>query len=108
MAEKTTRGAKSAAKTPSQSATKKATEKATRKATKQVGKQTGKAQADTQPLLAAAAEVHSIEARSSVRDQLADDVARFLETGGAVVEVPKDFRADPPRRPENNYGRGSI
>ena len=35
-------------------------------------------------------------------------VARFLNGGGRVEEVPKDFRADPPRRPENNYGRGSI
>ena len=63
---------------------------------------------DKQPSLGAAAEVHSVEARSAVRGQLADDVARFLKTGGSVQEVPKDYRADPPRAPENNYGRGSI
>ncbi len=54
------------------------------------------------------ADVHSVSARSSVRSQLEQDVERFLEAGGCVEEVPRDFRADPPRRPENNYGRGSI
>ena len=63
---------------------------------------------DKQTSLSAAAEVHSVEARSLARGQLADDVARFLESGGSVDEVPKDYRADPPRAPENNYGRGSI
>ena len=107
MAEKTARRAKSAAKkAPPQGSTKKVTKKVTKKASKQSAK--AQAAAEPQPPLVAAAEVHSIEARASVRDQIADDIARFLETGGAVEEVPKNFRADPPRRPENNYGRGSI
>jgi hypothetical protein len=51
---------------------------------------------------------HSIEAREPVRSQIAADVEAFLAQGGAIKEVPRDFRADPPRRPESNYGRGSI
>ncbi len=51
---------------------------------------------------------HSISAREPERRSLADDVERFLQTGGEIQSVPKDFRADPPKKPENNYGRGSI
>ena len=61
------------------------------------------------PIAAAAeVEVHSVAARSEIRGQLADDVERFLRDGGEVAQIPRSFRADPPRRPENNYGRGSI
>ena len=51
---------------------------------------------------------HSVAARSGERDQLAADVEAFLSQGGDIQEVPKDFRADPPKKPQNNYGRGSI
>ncbi len=81
----------------------------TKRAASKLSRTAGKAAGtDSQTPLSAAAEVHSVAARSSVRHQLADDVARFLDGGGSVEEVPVDFRADPPRRPENNYGRGSI
>jgi hypothetical protein len=53
-------------------------------------------------------DTHSIEIKEPVRSQLAEDVERFLNQGGCIEEVPVDFRADPPKRPENNYGRGSI
>ena len=58
--------------------------------------------------LSATSEAHSVTTREPARNQLADDVERFLAKGGQIEEVPKNFRADPPRRPENNYGRGSI
>ena len=48
------------------------------------------------------------EARAEKRDELAADVEQFLKSGGKVAEIPKGERADPPRKPENNYGRGSI
>ncbi len=51
---------------------------------------------------------HSISAREPERQNLADDVEQFLQSGGQIQNVPKDFRADPPKKPENNYGRGSI
>ena len=51
---------------------------------------------------------HSIAARAAARSQLEADLAEFLSRGGAIEEVPKNYRADPPKKPENNYGRGSI
>ena len=48
------------------------------------------------------------EARAEKRGELAADVEKFLRSGGKVAEIPKGERADPPRKPENNYGRGSI
>ena len=53
-------------------------------------------------------DVHSVKAREPVRTEIASDVEKFLDKGGAIEKVPRNFRADPPRRPENNYGRGSI
>lgn len=52
--------------------------------------------------------LYSPEARASERDQLASDIEAFLQQGGKVAEIPKGERADPPKKPENNYGRGSI
>lgn len=57
---------------------------------------------------AAPSEVRSSEIREGVRNQLAADVEAFLAQGGNIEEVPRDYRADPPRRPESSYGRGSI
>jgi hypothetical protein len=51
---------------------------------------------------------HCSVAKEGVRQSLASDVEAFLARGGRIAEVPKDFRADPPRKPESNYGRGSI
>ncbi len=56
----------------------------------------------------AEAEVYDPKARAGQRGQLAQDLEAFLKSGGKVAEVPHGERADPPRRPENNYGRGSI
>lgn len=53
-------------------------------------------------------ESYTPEARAEERQQLAADIEKFLSTGGQVAEIPKGERADPPRRPENNYGRGAI
>ena len=53
-------------------------------------------------------EVYSPEAKAGERSQLAADVEAFLNAGGKLREVPRGERADPPRKPENNYGKGSI
>ena len=53
-------------------------------------------------------EGYSPEAKEEERGQLANDVEAFLKSGGKVKDVPRGERADPPRKPENNYGRGSI
>ena len=52
--------------------------------------------------------LHSVAARENLRQQLANDVEAFLKRGGEIENVPINVRADPPKKPENNYGRGSI
>ncbi|MEM7080799.1 MAG: hypothetical protein AAF513_19445 [Pseudomonadota bacterium] len=54
------------------------------------------------------ADSYTPKSRACDRSKLADDVEAFLAEGGEVKEIPKGERADPPRKPENNYGRGSI
>lgn len=52
--------------------------------------------------------LYNPEAKSTDRDQLAQDMEKFLSSGGEVKDVARGERADPPKKPENNYGRGSI
>ena len=54
------------------------------------------------------AQDYSPEARQEERSQLAADIEAFLNKGGHVEQVATGERADPPKKPENNYGRGSI
>ena len=51
---------------------------------------------------------YTADAKDDVRDQIADDIEKFLNAGGNIEEVPRNLRADPPKKPESNYGRGSI
>ena len=53
-------------------------------------------------------EAYTPEAREAKRIELAAAVESFLSDGGQLTEVPTGERADPPKKPENNYGRGSI
>jgi len=50
----------------------------------------------------------SLSSRAKLRDQMAEDVNRFMSKGGSVEEVPKSFRADPPKKPTSNYGSRPI
>lgn len=55
-----------------------------------------------------AADHHSVAAREPDRSQLASDVEAFLARGGAIQQVPRNLRADPPRLSESRYGRSAI
>ncbi|MCP5181466.1 MAG: hypothetical protein H6993_09080 [Pseudomonadales bacterium] len=59
-------------------------------------------------VLAADTGLHSSVQKDGKRRELAEDVEAFLRRGGNIAVVPDDYRADPPRKPESNYGRGSI
>ncbi|WP_320822164.1 hypothetical protein [Reinekea sp.] len=48
------------------------------------------------------------EVNEMIRQQMADELAAYLQTGGAVTEVKQGHRADPPRKPENKYGSRPI
>lgn len=50
----------------------------------------------------------SPKARSKVRDELTADVEAFLKAGGKIQAVDPEVRADPPRKPQSNYGSRSI
>ena len=53
-------------------------------------------------------EVHSAAARAAQRDSIAADVEAFLKRGGSIKQITDDDRTDPPKKSENNYGRGSA
>lgn len=46
--------------------------------------------------------------QADVRAQMASEVEAFLSRGGAVTEVQRGHRADPPRKPESKYGSRPI
>jgi hypothetical protein len=52
-------------------------------------------------------EVHSTAARAAQRDSIAADVEAFLARGGSIKKIADGDRADPPKKSESNYGRGT-
>ncbi len=55
-----------------------------------------------------APEARSVTSRCRIRDQLNDDIAEFLLRGGAINNVEAHVMADPPRRPNSDYGSRPI
>jgi len=54
------------------------------------------------------AESRTIASRTKIRDKVEEDIAQFLSKGGAIDEISADVTADPPRKPESNYGARAI
>lgn len=54
------------------------------------------------------AETRSVTSRTRLRSQVEEDIARFLQQGGAINHIDPDVTADPPRKPESNYGSRAI
>ena len=52
--------------------------------------------------------LHTVKAKDSVRGQLESDIEEYLSKGGVIEDIARNVRSDPPRKPENNYGRGAI
>ncbi len=46
--------------------------------------------------------------REHLRQQLQSDVEAFLAAGGRINEIPPNVVADPPRKPQSNYGGQPI
>lgn len=53
-------------------------------------------------------EVHGVQARQKLRDQLARDMEEFLKRGGQIQQIADNVRADPPRKPASDYGSAPI
>jgi|APSaa5957512535_1039671.scaffolds.fasta_scaffold16653_5 hypothetical protein len=54
------------------------------------------------------AESRTITSRTRLRNKVEDDIAEFLARGGTINEIDADITADPPKKPENNYGSRAI
>ncbi|WP_028292342.1 hypothetical protein [Oceanobacter kriegii] len=50
----------------------------------------------------------SMTAHNEARKALEDDVAAFLARGGSIQQVDDNVMADPPRKPQSNYGSRPI
>ena len=50
----------------------------------------------------------SLSSKDSDRRQLEADMMKFLKGGGAIESIEPNVRADPPRKPESNYGSRPI
>ncbi len=53
-------------------------------------------------------DAHSIRARQDARDQITNDVDAYLSDGGSIETLEANLRIDLPRKPQNNYGKGSL
>lgn len=49
-------------------------------------------------------EDRTVSSRAHIRNELSDQVQAFLSRGGKINEVEPLLRADPPRKPGNDYG----
>lgn len=50
----------------------------------------------------------SIAERERQRSEVASEVEAFLAQGGGITTVEANLRADPPKKPESNYGSRPI
>jgi len=53
-------------------------------------------------------DAHTVRAREAERTLLRADIEAFLQRGGKVTSVAANLRADAPRKPQNNYGKGPL
>ena len=50
----------------------------------------------------------TIAERKRQREEMAAEIEAFLAKGGEVTPVERNKRADPPKKPESNYGSRPI
>lgn len=50
----------------------------------------------------------TLTSKEAARRQLEEDMAKFLGGGGTIRSIEPNVRADPPRKPESNYGSRPI
>lgn len=54
------------------------------------------------------AEDRSVSSRERLREELNSAVEAFLASGGKIEKVDPHVTADPPKKPDNNYGSRPI
>jgi hypothetical protein len=50
----------------------------------------------------------TIAERKRQRDEVESEIEAFLAQGGGITSVEANLRADPPKKPESNYGSRPI
>lgn len=58
--------------------------------------------------IAREAEERTIASRQALRDEMDRQVAEFLSRGGEIKKIDPNVTADPPRKPESDYGSRPI
>ena len=53
-------------------------------------------------------EDRTVTSRANIRTELGDQIAEFLAKGGAINQIDPNVMADPPRKPQSNYGSRPI
>jgi len=53
-------------------------------------------------------EDRTVTSRAKFRVELSDQVAEFLAKGGTINNIDPNVMADPPRKPQSNYGSRPI
>ena len=54
------------------------------------------------------ADERTVESRRRLREMLTSQVEEFLNKGGKIEAVPSNITANPPKKPESNYGNRPI
>lgn len=57
---------------------------------------------------AESADERTVESRRRLREMLTSQIDEFLEKGGKIEAVPSNITANPPKKPEANYGNRPI
>lgn len=53
-------------------------------------------------------ELRSLSSKANVREEMEQQIQAFLQQGGEVQKIEPNVMADPPRKPESNYGGRPI
>lgn len=51
---------------------------------------------------------YDLTGREVLRQELQSDIEAFLARGGSISEIPPNVVANPPRKPQSNYGGQPI
>lgn len=54
------------------------------------------------------AEERTVASRQKLREEMAADVEAFLARGGKIAQIEPNVTADPPRKPDSDYGSRPI
>lgn len=53
-------------------------------------------------------EERTVSSRQGLRDEMSRQIEEFLARGGQIKEIDPNVTADPPRKPESEYGSRPI